>query len=675
MSIYLQFAVLGFGLGAVYIGLTNGLLLVYRSTGIINFAQGATAMWGAYVFAQLRIDGDLVLPIGRITFREVPSTTVALAIGLMTAMLLGLITHYLVFRPVRRAPALAQVVVSVALMLSIQALVVIRFGPNNIAIDSLIPAGSVKIFGTGVSSAELVMVAIMLAFSALVWGYFRFTRSGAATRAAAENERGAVLLGFSPDRLAAIAMVMASFISTLGVILGASLTGLNPLNYTLLVVPALAVLLVARMESVGTIVIASLVLGAFQSLLNLFAGKEWWPVWAQSGVDQVVPFLVVIIILIVFGQRLPSRGSLQTVKLPDVKVPQFRLVPAAVVVVAVGLLLAATSGTYRFGLTYSIILMLLALSYVVITGYLGQISLAQAAFAGAAGFTLSKVTTNWNMPFPLALIFCSLVAAMLGMLVALPAFRIRGAQLAIVTIAAALAIERFVFNNYSLTPASGNPIANPRLFGLNVGVREGSEIARLSFSLTVLAVAAVVVWAFIRLASGDTGRIFLAVRANERAAASSGINVRLTKLVGFGVSAFIAGVAGCLMGYSAGQLSAESFTVFVGLQVLAVAYLGGITSFGGAAIAGVIGPLGIIYVLLHNVFALGDYYALISGLALIVTAIMNPIGIAGEASRIAELLRVRGRRSVDRNRLPSSVSGSAEAVVVSNGKVLLSDDR
>ncbi len=669
MSTYLQFIVLGFGLAAVYIGLANGLLLVYRSTGIINFAQGATAMWGAYVYAQLLIDGTLVLPIGSIEFDEAPSVPVALAIGLVMAVLLGVVTHYLVFRPVRRAPALAQVVVSVALMLTVQALVVIRFGPNSIPIESMIPSGSISLFGTSVSSAEVVMVAIMAVFSVLVWAYFRFTRAGAATRAAAENERGATLLGFSPDRLAAIAMVMASVVSTVGVLLGASLTGLNPLNYSLLVVPALAVLLVARMESVATIVIASLVLGAFQSVLNLLAGESWWPTWAQSGVDQVVPFVVVIVVLFVFGGRLPSRGSLQAIKLPDVVVPRFRPIPAALVIVVTGVLLAVSSGTYRFGLTYSIILMLLALSYVVITGYLGQISLAQAAFAGAAGFTLSKVTTNWSMPFPIALVFCSLVAALLGMLVALPAFRIRGAQLAIVTIAAALAIERFIFNNYSLTPPSGNPIANPTLFGLNLGVREGSDIARLSFSFTVLVVAAIVVWAFMRIASGDTGRAFLTVRANERAAAAAGIDVRLTKLIGFGLSAFIAGVAGCLIGYSAGQLSAESFTVFVGLQVLAVAYLGGITSFSGAAIAGIIGPLGIVYVLVHNIFDLGDYYALISGIALIMTAIMNPIGIAGEAGRVSALLRARLRGPAAATDSPVSDTGDE----VDHGKVAVAD--
>jgi branched-chain amino acid transport system permease protein len=644
VSIVLQFIVLGLGLGAVYIGLAGGMLLVYRATGIINFAQGAMAVWGVYVFAQLRLDGTLVLPIGSIKFPEPPPVGVAILLGLLSAILIGLLMHFLVFRPVRRAPALAQVVVSVAALLTLQALVVIRFGPNDIPVESVIPRGTIDLFGVPLSSAEIMMAAVMVVCAALIWAYFRLTKAGVSTRAAAENERGAVLLGYSPDLLAGIAMVVGALVSTIGVMLGASLTGLNPVNYALMIVPALAVLLVAKLESIWGVVIASIVLGAVQSLLGLLASFNWWPDWAKSGVDQVVPFLVVMAILFLFGRRLPSRGRQQTIKLPDVKVPRPRPIPILITFAVVALLLVVTTGTARFGLTMSIILMLLALSYVVITGYLGQISLAQVAFAGAAGFALSKATTEWNIPFPLSLLVCSLIAAALGALVALPAFRIRGAQLAIVTIAAALAIERFLFNNYALTPPSGNPIGQPSLFGLDLSVRGGSDIARLPFSLMVLVVATIVVLGYMRLASGDTGRTFLAVRSNERAAASSGINVQATKLVGFVVSAFIAGVAGCLLGYSAGQLSTASFTVAVGLQILAIAYLGGITTFSGAAIAGVIAPAGVIFVLLNTAFNLNDYYALISGILLILTAILNPVGVAGAMSGLGRSIGARMQR-------------------------------
>ncbi|MGY1652382.1 ABC transporter permease [Geodermatophilus sp. SYSU D01119] len=643
MTTLLEFAALGLGLGAVYIGLSTGLLLVYRATGIINFAQGAMAMWGAYVFARVQDDGELVLPIGTIWFPEPPGTAVALLVGLANAVVLGVLAHYLVFRPVRRAPALAQVVVSIGLMVALQALAVIRFGPNSIQVESILPTGSLELLGATVPLRELTMVAIMIVLAAAVWAYLRLTASGRATRAASENERGAVLMGFSPDRLALIALVLASLVSTMAVVMGGSLTGLSPANYTLLVVPALAVVLIARLESIGLAVAGAIGLGIIQSELSLLATRSWWPQWAQSGLDQVLPFLLVMVILFAFGKRLPARGSLQSVRLPDVVVPRFVPWKAALLVgIAVACLVFFTP-SYRFGLTTSLIIAILALSYVVITGYLGQISLAQSAFAGAAGFALSKLTTAWDVPFPIAIVVCATLAAALGMLVALPAFRIRGVQLAIVTIAAALAIERFVFDNYSLTPPTGNPIGRPTLFGIDFAIREGRNLARLEFSLMVLAILVLMVLLFVRIARGDTGRAFLAVRANERAAASVGIDVRRTKLIGFGLSAFIAGVAGCLIGYSRGELSAESFSVVVGLSVLAVAYLGGITSFGGALVAGVLGPLGLVYTALHSVFDMGNAYPLITGIGLILTAVLNPSGIAGETRHQVEWVKKKLR--------------------------------
>src|ERR1700712_21165 len=111
MTTFIEFAALGLGLGAVYVGLSTGLLLVYRATGIINFAQGAMAMWGAYVFAKLQDDGSMVLPIGTVYFPQPPGVAVSIVIALANALVLGVLAHYLVFRPVRRAPALAQVVV------------------------------------------------------------------------------------------------------------------------------------------------------------------------------------------------------------------------------------------------------------------------------------------------------------------------------------------------------------------------------------------------------------------------------------------------------------------------------------------------------------------------------------------------------------------------------------
>ena len=301
--------------------------------------------------------------------------------------------------------------------------------------------------------------------------------------------------------------------------------------------------------------------------------------------------------------------------------------------------LLLTEGSYRFGVITSMIVALMALSLVVLTGFVGQISLAQAAFAGSAGFVLSKIGTG--LPFPLPLLVAALAATALGLLVAVPALRVRGVQLAVVTLAAGVAIEQFVFQNPKLTPTTGNLIPDPRIFGVDLAVRRGADLARWQFGILVLVVLALAALAVANLGRSGTGRALLAVRSNERAAASVGVDVAAAKLIAFGMSAFLAGLGGALIGYSRGQLSATSFGVSVSLTLLAFAYLGGITSIGGALVAGTLAPLGIGYVVLDRTADLGEHYLLVSGVLLVATAILNPGGIADGVRRRAAALRSR----------------------------------
>ena len=235
------------------------------------------------------------------------------------------------------------------------------------------------------------------------------------------------------------------------------------------------------------------------------------------------------------------------------------------------------------------------------------------------------------------------------MLVALPALRIRGTQLAIVTLAAALTLQEFVFTNAAFnTSLNGDPVTSPSLWGLNLGIQNGRNIATINFGLLTVVVAAILFGVFIVLARGRTGRAWLAVRSNERAALSAGVNVRLVKISGFGIAGFIAGVAGALLTYSVGQLSSDSFAVSVGLELLAVAYLGGITSLSGALIAGAVGPAGIIFVILDAHINFGPYYDLVAGFGLILAAIFNPSGIAGQTASQVEwvMRRMSGAKEV-----------------------------
>jgi branched-chain amino acid transport system permease protein len=163
--------------------------------------------------------------------------------------------------------------------------------------------------------------------------------------------------------------------------------------------------------------------------------------------------------------------------------------------------------------------------------------------------------------------------------------------------------------------------------------------------MMVLVVVTVLTLIVMRFMAGATGRAFLAVRSNERAAASVGINVAATKLLGFALSAFLAGVGGCLIGYSRGQLSAGSFTVIIGLTLLAMTYVGGITSVSGAFIAGIIGPLGVGYVFLTQTIDFGDYYQIIAAGSLLLMAVLNPIGVVGAVREATEHVKARAGKN------------------------------
>jgi branched-chain amino acid transport system permease protein len=168
----------------------------------------------------------------------------------------------------------------------------------------------------------------------------------------------------------------------------------------------------------------------------------------------------------------------------------------------------------------------------------------------------------------------------------------------------------------------------------------------------VVVVVGALTWATARMMSGRTGRAFLAVRSNERAAAAAGIDVAATKLLGFALSAFLAGVGGCLIGYSRSQLSVESFNVLVGLALLCTVYVAGITSIAGAVVAGLIAPLGVVSTFLDRTLGAGEYYNLIAAIALVVTAVLNPVGITGglrgagdRRLRLTRLTRLRRTRA------------------------------
>src|SRR2546423_7180710 len=201
MTQYILFALVGLGTGAIYAALAMGLVVTFKGTGVINFAEGAMAMWGAYVYDELRKSGDLVFPIVGIPDRAHlghPSFAVCLLLGLFFGSMTGVIAHFLVFRPLRRAPVLAKVIASVGLMIALQAMVSLKFDSKARAVDTILPNGTVRIGALSVSRDRFYLTGIAIVLAVALWAYFRFAKIGLATRAAAENELGASLTGYSP---------------------------------------------------------------------------------------------------------------------------------------------------------------------------------------------------------------------------------------------------------------------------------------------------------------------------------------------------------------------------------------------------------------------------------------------------------------------------------------------
>ena len=218
-----------------------------------------------------------------------------------------------------------------------------------------------------------------------------------------------------------------------------------------------------------------------------------------------------------------------------------------------------------------------------------------------------------------------------------------------ITLAGGFAIEQLVFNNPDYTGGfEGATVSSPHFFGTLLSFSKGRTIGQPVFGVFVLVVLTLVALAVSNLRRSATGRRLLSVRTNERAAASMGVNMARMKFVAFGISSFIAGLAGCLISYQQTHISASSFGALVSVTFLAIAFLGGITTVSGAIVGGLLWTGGLMTLLLDDLIfsrssngvALQD---LIGGIGLILTAILNPEGIAGAVRLTVDQVKAKFR--------------------------------
>lgn len=633
MSNFVVYLLLGLGAGSAYALLANGIVATYKGSGILNFAQGGIAMFATYCYLALIGGGT--------------SKYVALVIVIAGAATGGALLAVAVIRPIRNAPVLAKVVVTLGLLTALQGGAALIWGNDAKLVPSLFPTHGIDIGGAQLGVDRLYMFATAVVVGLLLWAGFRYTRLGLATQAASENERGAALLGFSPTVTAAINWALGCALAALAGALIAPLTGLDETKLPLVVLPALAAALAGRFSSLGITTAAAVIIGCVQSeLLNL---------WSQQGVQEAAPFVVVVLVMIVLGRGIPSRGAADAGRPPTAAGGRIRwwiALPALGVAV---IALANLNITYQGALATSFTSGVLALSLVVVTGYVGQVSLMQMTFAGVGGFFTAKLAYNLGVPFPLPIICSAIIVALVGALLGLPALRVRGLALAVVTLGASITIDAIVFQNQSWAGGqSGVQLPSPALGGFSLD----PFLHPMRYGMLCLVGLVISAVAVSNLRRSGAGRRMLAVRSNERAAAVAGINVRAVKLQAFTISSVIAAIGGGLLAYSNPflVLGTGQFAAMPSITLLTVAYIGSIASISGAILAGLVSTGGILYVALSGISGFDNWYVLVSGIGLIWVVMQQPDGVAVYHQRLMQHLVKRLRRSPTEPPTPPAVT-------------------
>ncbi len=618
MEEVIRFALLGLGIGATYALASQGLIIIYRGSGVLNFALGAIGMAGAYVWWELTTNqGWAFLP--------------GLVAGVAFAAVLGALVHLFIMRPLRHAAPLVRVIATLGVLITIQSIAILRYTATSKFVPSDLPTDIVHIHKAIVISADrLILLGIACALTLGLWLIYRYTKFGLATSAVAESERSASALGLSPDTIAALNWGFGCGLAGLAAILIVPIVTLQPAVLTNLVLAATAAALVAGFRSFPIALLAGLVVGIAQTEVTRYV--------EQTGVGTAVPFILIVIWLVIRGQALPLRDYLLQ-RLPTIGSGRISWGGIAFGAAVTAFLLAVTPPIWIDAFTVTLCIAVILLSIVVLTGYTGQLSLAQFAFAGFGAWVGGRLLATTDLPLWLGCMIGIVATIPLGVLFGLPAVRTRGINLAIVTLGLGSAIELVLFGNTDFTGGfGGTQIGEPTLFGMNINA--AAHPTRYGMlALICLIVASLIV---ANLRRGRSGRRLIAVRTNERAAAALGISVPGAKLYAFGVAAAIAGLGGILLAFRTPSINFAEFTSFNSITMVAFAMIGGIGYLFGPVIGATLAPGAFSERLLNSIDSgIGKYIPLIGGVSLVLLVLVNQNGVVKE--QIAQIAFLRRR--------------------------------
>ncbi|GAA3456541.1 ABC transporter permease subunit [Dactylosporangium matsuzakiense] len=652
----IRFAVLGLGAGAIYGLSALGIVLIYRGSGILNFSQGAVGMVGAYVFYLQRENG-MATP---------PAALLAIGVGL----LIGALVHQLVMRPLRDAPPVSRLIATLGVFAFLFGLGQYLFGVGQARIvGSILPDGSTTVLpGIRIGTDRLAILAAGIVLAAALTVVYRSTRFGLATSAVAENGRASSALGISPDTVATVNWMIGCALAVVSAVLIVSIGTLQVENLAMLIVPALAAALLGGFRSFPLTMAGGLLIGMLESEVAWIGTRQHADGWGQT-----VPFIVIILVLVISGRSLPLRG--EAIQRP----PQLGtgIVRPPVLIgaglVALGLLYFVFPPALLGATEITLALGLVVLSLVVVTGYTGQLSLAQMALAGMGAWIAARLVADHGVPFWAALLIGVAGAVPVGIVVGLPALRTRGMNLAVVTLCLAVVLEHQIFSSTERTGGfTGINVGSPKIFGVDMDTYFWPSRYAI-FCLVLFILAALMV---ANLRRGRAGRRLVAVRSNERAAASIGISVARAKIFAFGISAALAAAGGVLLSFRQPNVTfVPTYTAFQSIFAVVFSIIGGVGYLIGAVIGAMYAPAGLLSGVISQLFP-GTAFAqfisrnevgqMILGLTLLLVLPQLPNGLATQRLpgwMVPGWVKARGGRRVSRRDRAELAGDTAFTVV------------
>jgi ABC-type branched-subunit amino acid transport system ATPase component/ABC-type branched-subunit amino acid transport system permease subunit len=437
-----------------------------------------------------------------------------------------------------------------------------------------------------------------------LWWLLNHSKFGEAVRASVANPDLARLTGINPKMVSTAVWTIAGFLSAVAVILIATDSGSTDLvsigPTTLLY--GLTAALVGRMTSFPKAVVAAVGIGVVSQLL-------FFNFTSSTGLVQFVLFLAVVVLVAVVSRRTPARGeSFQfapRVRAVPERLRQIwwvrrlpQLVALVALVVAATMPLVVHESSRHFTYTMILAFALCATSVTVLTGWAGQLSLGQMAFAGlgalSAGALVRGLSLNigWYhtrlirgslpaVPFPLAILLGAVIASVTATLVGIGALRVRGLLLAASTLAFAIAAQDYIFAR-PIFSRDGTTAQLPRS---SIGPLELNLNNRAYYYATLL-VLVLVLAVLARLRRSGVGRTIIGVRENEDGAAAMTVSPTKAKLTAHALGGFIAGLGGAVLGGLVVTIgfTERFFRVEDSLALVAMAVIGGLGSLWGAVI-------------------------------------------------------------------------------------------